>query len=64
MTFVASGANASALHSFAIVLSMTAVVHGGDVPFAPVGLTLLPNPFVHDAAVSALVDRPTAQSTS
>ena len=25
---------------------------------------LVPNPFAHDAAVSALVDRPTAQSTS
>ena len=64
MTFDASGANASALHSKVIVLSMTAVVQGGEVPVAPLGLVFVPNPLVHDAAVSAFVDRPTAQSSS
>ena len=64
MTFAASGANVSALHSNVIVLSMTAVVHVGDVPVFPVGLVLVPNPLVHVAVVSALADRPTAQSTS
>ena len=33
---------------------MTAVVHGGDVPAAPVGLTFAPKPLVHAAATSAL----------
>src|SRR2546423_8841766 len=64
ITFDASGANASALHSFAIVLSMTAVVRGGDAPTLPVGLVFAPNPFVHDARVSAFEDLPTAQSIS
>src|SRR6185436_4189075 len=64
MTFDASGANDIALHSFVIVLSMTATVHGGEVPARPVGLVLVPKPLVQVGAVSALVDRPTAQSTS
>ena len=64
MTSESSGANANVLHSFDIVLSMTAVVHGGEVPLAPVGLTLLPKPFVQVAETSAFVDLPTAQSTS
>src|SRR5262245_12452720 len=64
ITSEASGAHERTLHWFVIVLSMTAVVLGGDVPATPVGLTLLPNPLVHVAAVSTFVDRPTAQSTS
>src|SRR6185295_7440839 len=54
-----SGANVRTLHCCNIVLSITAVVHGGEVPVFPVGLTLLPNPFVQAAAVSAFVERPT-----
>src|SRR6185503_15997415 len=64
MTSEASGANDIVLHSLVIVLSITATVHGGDVPARPVGLVLVPNPLVQAAAVSALVERPTAQSTS
>jgi len=41
-----------------------AVVQGGEVPFAPVGLTLLPKPLVQVAVLSEFVERPTAQSTS
>ena len=43
---------------------LTAVVHGGELPVLPVGLTLLPNPLVHVAVVSAFVERPMLQSTS
>src|SRR5688500_17431918 len=64
ITFDASGANASTLHWWLMVLSITAVVQGGEVPVLPVGLTLLPNPLVHVAAMSGFVERPTLQSTS
>jgi len=60
----ANGANANALHSFTIVLSMTAVVVGRDFCDVNVGSVFAPNPFGHAAAVSALADRPTEQSTS
>src|SRR6478672_3578467 len=64
ITSEGSGANNNALHSKVIVLSMTAVVHGGEVPVLLIGSVLVPNPFVQVAAMSALVERPTEQSTS
>ena len=64
ITSDANGANDNTLHSLVIVLSITAVVQGGELPVLPVGLTLLPKPLIHVAEMSGSVDRPTLQSTS
>ena len=64
MTFDASGANASALHSFVIVLSITAIVQGGDVPVCRWDSRCCRSRWSTTPPMSGLVERPTLQSTS